>query len=227
MLLGVSGMVGVGKSTLTRALAARFGLQLAPESVDADNPWLARFYEDGPESMRRWALHLQLHFLATRFASLRRVRAAGGGWILDRTWYEDAEVFARGHYEEHLMTATEWELYERLYAELLHSPGARPPRLLVYLHGPLEVILQRIARRGRPKERDTDVAYWTALHRRYERWIAQFRRCPVLSIDVRDYDLVADPDAIEDIAARVRQQLEGELPQTELWPAVSRHRAFA
>ena len=217
MLLGVAGMVGVGKSTLTRALAARFGLQLAPESVDADNPWLARFYEDGADSMRRWALHLQLHFLATRFESMRHVRAAGGGWILDRTWYEDAEVFARGHYEERLLSATEWELYQRLYGELLHSPVARPPRLLIYLHAPLDVIVERIARRGRPLEKDTGPAYWAALHRRYERWIAGFRRCPVLSIDVREYDLQASPAAIDAVASRVRRRLEPELPQTELW----------
>jgi hypothetical protein len=48
-----------------------------------------------------------------------------------------------------------------------------------------------------------------------------------LQLDVRDYDLVADSSAIEDIAARVRSQLEGELPQTELWPATTRKRAFA
>src|SRR5215218_9641989 len=220
MLLGVAGMVGVGKSTLTRALAARFGLQLAPESVGDDNPWLEPFYEGGAASMRRHALPLQLHFLATRFESMRRIRAVGGSWILDRTWYEDAEVFARGLYEEHLMTATEWGLYERLYGELLFSPAARPPRLLVYLYGPLDVVLERIARRGRPKERETDTAYWTALHRRYERWIAEFRRCPVLAIDVREYDLVTDPRAIDAVAERVRRRLEPELPQTELFPAV-------
>jgi deoxyadenosine/deoxycytidine kinase len=219
MLIGVAGMVGAGKSTLTRALAARFGLQLAPESVGDDNPWLEPYYARGAESRREYALRLQLHFLATRFESMRRIRGAGGSWVLDRTWYEDAEVFARGLHEEGLMSPAEWGLYQRLYGELLHSPAARPPRLLVYLHGPLDVIVARIARRGRPKESDTDVAYWAALHRRYEQWVAGFRRCPVLAIDVRDYDLVADPHAIEAVAARVRRRLEPELPQTELWPA--------
>ena len=212
-------MVGSGKSTITRALASRFGLQLALESVDAENPWLERFYGGGVDAMRAHALNLQLHFLATRFASLRRIRGTGGSWILDRTWYEDAEVFARGLYEEKLLSPVEWELYERLYAELLHSPAARPPKLLVYLHGPLDVIVERIARRGRPKERDTSLHYWAALHQRYERWIANFRRCPVLRIDVREYDLLADPGAIENVAARVRQRLERQLPQTELWVA--------
>jgi deoxyadenosine/deoxycytidine kinase len=218
LLIGVAGMVGAGKSTLSRALAQRFGLQLALESVGADNPWLDLYYGEGEESRRVYALRLQLHFLAARFESLRAIRARGGSWILDRTWYEDAEIFARGLYEQGLMRAAEFDLYARLYAELLHGSAARPPALLIYLHGPLDEILRRIDARGRAGERETERAYWAALHERYERWIAGFRRAPVLRVDIRDYDLVADPAAVEAVAARVRQRLEPQLPQTELWP---------
>jgi len=216
MLIGIAGMVGSGKSTLTRALAARFGLQHALESVDEENPWLVRFYGGGVDAMREYALPLQLHFLATRFESMRRIRGAGGSWILDRTWYEDAEIFARGHHEEGLLSDLEWELYQRLYVELLHSPAARPPRLLVYLHAPLDVIVSRIRLRGRPKERETPDSYWSALHARYDRWITRFCACPVLALDVRDYDLVGDPSTIDPIAAKVRAVIEPVLPQTEL-----------
>ncbi len=219
-------MVGSGKSTLAKALASRFGLQLALESVDDDNPWLDPFYSSGPEGMKSYALHLQLHFLATRFASMRRMRGLGGSWVLDRTWYEDAEVFAAGHHEEGLLTKEEWQLYRRLYAELLFAPAARPPRLLIYLHAPLDTILKRIAQRGRPKERDADPGYWEQLHARYAKWIHTFRHCPVLFIDVREYDLFTDPSgAAEGIAGRVRQRLERELPQTELWPAAQASRS--
>ena len=219
-------MVGSGKSTLARALASRFGLQLALESVDDDNPWLEPFYASGAEGMKTYALHLQLHFLATRFASMRRMRGLGGSWVLDRTWYEDAEVFAAGHHEEGLLTKEEWQLYRRLYAELLFAPAARPPRLLIYLHAPLDTILRRISQRGRPRERDADPKYWEQLHARYAKWIHTFRHCPVLFIDVREYDLFTDPaGAAEGIAGRVRQRLERELPQTELWPAANPHRS--
>src|SRR5438105_11953656 len=175
MLLGIAGMVGSGKTTLARALASRFGLQLALESVEEENPWLEPFYASA-DAMRTYALHLELHFLATRFASMRRMRGLGGSWVLDRTWYEDAEIFARGLFEQGLLTSDEWSLYRRLYAELLHSPAARPPRLLIYLMGPLDVIVERIASRGRPKEKEAPAEYWAALHERYNKWIGGFRQ---------------------------------------------------
>jgi deoxyadenosine/deoxycytidine kinase len=185
--------------------------------VDEHNPWLERFYAGGVDAMRATALNLQLHFLATRFESMRRIRGAGGSWVLDRTWYEDAEIFARGHYDEGLMSDVEWELYRRLYVELLHSPAARPPRLLVYCTRRSRRSWSASARAGVPRSarRRTSTGRAARALRALDR---AFRGCPVLRLDVREYDLVADPAAIETIAAQVRARLEPELPQTELFP---------
>ena len=218
MLLAVAGMVGTGKTTLTRALARRCGLQMALESVDDENPWLTPFYGPDPGAQKEFALRLQLHFLATRFRAMRKMRTLGGGWILDRTWYEDAEIFARGLFERALMTQHEFDLYQRLYTELLTGPAARPPRLMIYLRGSLDVVVARIGQRGREAERDVPPSYWKTLHARYAGWISGFHRCPVLELDIRDYDLLRDPAAIDEIATAVRQRLEPEIPQTELWP---------
>ncbi len=206
MLVAVAGMVGTGKTTLTQALAAYFGLAVALESVDDENPWLPLFYGEA-DGMRRYALPLQLHFLATRMESLRRMRAEEGDWLLDRTWYEDAEVFARGLFEQGYLSPLEWVLYRRLYTELSHLPAARPPRLLIYLSGPLDLVVERIRGRGREAEREVGFAYWQALHQRYTHWIAGFRLCPVLTLDVRHHDLVNDPTAITVVARRVEGKL--------------------
>lgn len=200
MLIGVAGMVGTGKTTLTLALAERFGLRAAVESVDQENPWLGLYYEE-PDGRRRYGFELQLHFLTSRMRHLRAMRREGGVWVVDRTFYEDAEVFARRLYEHGEMTELRWRLYHDLYEELCHLPAAQPPRLLIYLHAPLPVVVERIRARGRGSERNVPESYWAELQGRYEQWIDGFDLCPVLKLDVRSYDLLHDPRALEDITA--------------------------
>ena len=72
------------------------GFTWLAKQLKKKNPKVGVLLYGGPEEMRAYALNLQLHFLATRFAGMRRMRGLGGSWILDRTWYEDAEIFARG-----------------------------------------------------------------------------------------------------------------------------------
>ena len=96
----------------------------------------------------------------------------------------------------------------------MHSPAARPPRLLIYLHGPLESILARIGQRNRAAERDAPLEYWQTLHTRYERWIRGFRHCPVLSLDIRSFDLMRSPAGVEEVAERVRRALGRDLERT-------------
>ena len=136
-------------------------------------------------------------FTSWRRASPRcaEFEVIGGGWVLDRTWYEDAEVFARGLYEQRFMTASGMgSLRSACTASYYTRLRLGRPVCSCISTRPLTTILDRIADRGRPKERDTSVEYWTALHTRYADWIAGFHRCPVLSIDVREYDIIERAD---------------------------------
>ena len=87
--VAVSGNIGAGKTTLTEMLAKHYGWQAEFESVD-DNPYLEDFYSD----MHKWAFHLQVYFLNSRFEQINQLRRGENTIIQDRTIYEDAYIFA-------------------------------------------------------------------------------------------------------------------------------------
>ena len=56
-IITIAGTVGVGKSTLTQALADKLNFKTSFENVD-HNPYLDKFYDD----FERWSFHLQIYF---------------------------------------------------------------------------------------------------------------------------------------------------------------------
>ena len=74
----------------------------------ADNPYLADFYRDMP----RYALALQLRFLACRVRDTRDMMQRGTSAIQDRTCYEDAEIFAANLHGRGEMDDRDFETYQ-------------------------------------------------------------------------------------------------------------------
>ncbi|MCQ9904800.1 deoxynucleoside kinase, partial [Staphylococcus aureus] len=72
-IITIAGTVGVGKSTLTQALADKLNFKTSFENVD-HNPYLDKFYDD----FERWSFHLQIYFLAERFKEQKRMFEYGG-----------------------------------------------------------------------------------------------------------------------------------------------------
>lgn len=202
-VITIAGTVGVGKSTMTNALAEALNFRTSFEKVDT-NPYLDKFYDD----FEKWSFHLQIYFLAERFKEQKRIFEYGGGFIQDRSIYEDTGIFAKMHYDKGTMTPTDYETYTNLFDAMVMTPYFPHPNLLIYIEGPVEDIIGRIAERGRPMEQQTDRAYWLEMHERYERWIDSFNACPVLRLDINDYDLMKDPDTVEHIVARIAHFLE-------------------
>lgn len=202
-VITIAGTVGVGKSTMTKALADALKFRTSFEKVDT-NPYLDKFYDD----FEKWSFHLQVYFLAERFKEQKRIFEYGGGFIQDRSIYEDTGIFAKMHYDKGTMSPTDYETYTNLFDAMVMTPYFPHPDLLIYIEGPVEDIIDRIAERGRPMEQQTDKAYWLEMHDRYENWIDGFNACPVLRLDINDYDLMKNPDTVEVIVERIAHFLE-------------------
>lgn len=206
-VITIAGTVGVGKSTMTNALADALRFRTSFEKVDT-NPYLDKFYAD----FERWSFHLQIYFLAERFKEQKRIFEYGGGFIQDRSIYEDTGIFAKMHYEKGTMSPVDYETYKSLFDAMVMTPYFPHPDLLIYLEGSIDDILERIKLRGRPMEQQTPVSYWEEMHERYENWINNFNACPVLRLNINDYDLFNNPESIEPIVEKIATHIK----QTQL-----------
>ncbi|CAM3292567.1 deoxynucleoside kinase [Filibacter tadaridae] len=202
-VITIAGTVGVGKSTMTKALANALDFRTSFENVD-QNPYLDRFYND----FEKWSFHLQIYFLAERFKEQKRMFEYGGGFVQDRSIYEDTGIFARMHKEEGTMDPVDYETYTNLFEAMVMTPYFPHPDLLIYLEGPLDGIISRVQERGRPMEQETPISYWEEMYGRYETWIESFSACPVLRLDINDYDLIGRPHEVESIIERIGHLLE-------------------
>ncbi|QQE73015.1 deoxynucleoside kinase [Brevibacillus composti] len=202
-VITIGGTVGVGKSTFTYALADLLGFRVSVEKVD-NNPYLGKFYED----LSRWGFHLQVFFLAERFKEQKRMFEYGGGFVQDRSIYEDTGIFARMLFEQGHMTKEDYHTYTQLFEAMVMTPYFPHPDVLIYLEGSFEDIIERVRERGRPMEQQTPTEYWRDLYNRYEEWISQFSTCPVLRININEYDVVEDTASVEVVLARVAEKIK-------------------
>ncbi|GGI18537.1 MULTISPECIES: deoxynucleoside kinase [Gottfriedia] len=197
-VITIAGTVGVGKSTMTNALANALNFRTSFEKVDT-NPYLDKFYQD----FSRWSFHLQIYFLAERFKEQKRMFEYGGGFIQDRSIYEDTGIFAKMHYEKGTMSEVDYETYTSLFDAMVMSPYFPTPDLLIYLEGTFDEVVERIKERGRPMEQQTPIDYWKEMNSRYENWINNFNACPVLRLSISEYDLIKDETSVEEIIKKI------------------------
>lgn len=205
-VITIAGTVGVGKSTMTRALAAALGFKTSLERVD-DNPYLSNFYHD----FERWAFHLQIYFLAERFKEQKRIFESGGGYIQDRSIYEDTGIFAKMQYDNGSMSDTDYHTYSDLFEAMVMTPYFPRPDVLIYLEGSLDDVVARIHKRGRPAEQETPASYWRELYERYHEWINGFDLCPVIRVNIKDYDLMTNKQSVNEILIRINEVFKNKL----------------
>mmetsp|Transcript_19963 Transcript_19963/g.28687 ORF Transcript_19963/g.28687 Transcript_19963/m.28687 type:complete len:255 (+) Transcript_19963:72-836(+) len=176
LFIGISGLIGAGKSTLAAALAKELGLPVYYEPV-VDNVYLADFYQD----MKKYSFPLQIFLLNKRFKQQQQIIWEGKGGVQDRTIYEDS-VFARmlrdsGHMEER-----DFRTYMELFNNM--SNFMKKPNIIVHLDVSPEESVRRIKLRNRDCESGISVEYLQALYNAYETFIADIARViPVIKVD--------------------------------------------
>jgi deoxyadenosine/deoxycytidine kinase len=202
MHIAICGNIGSGKTTLAKMLAKHYNWQLEIEDVE-NNPYLSDFYQD----MERWAFHLQIYFLNSRFNQVKKIRESSHTTIQDRTIYEDAYIFAANLYRSGFINDRDYNSYLSLFNSMIQH--VEPPDLLIYLKADIPKLISQIEMRGRDYENAIRLDYLKNLNKHYEEWLGDYDLGKILTVDVNQLDFVKHPEHFSGIVNKIDVELFG------------------
>ena len=117
--------------------------------------------------------------------------------IIDRTIYEDREIFARNLYDLNIMTERDWNTYSNLFHNMTRFLDK--PDLLVYLRASTDTLISRIKNRNRDFEKDLSIEYLHRLNILYDKWISSITDINIITIETDDFNIFNDKEKLDDI----------------------------
>jgi deoxyguanosine kinase len=195
----VEGPIGVGKTTLAKRLAKSLGSNMLLEAAE-ENPFLEKFYENP----RNAALPTQLYFLMQRTRQLKQLKQDD---LFNPVRVADFLIQKDRLFAEVTLDSEELDLYEQVYSNL--TLDIRRPDLVVYLQAPVEVLLERINRRGIKHEKWVEAAYLERLCDAYVRFFYQYNDAPLLIVNATDIDFAHNDDEYELLLEQVLETRSG------------------
>lgn len=199
MYVAIEGVIGVGKTTLVRLLKPVFNAEIILE-VFEENPFLSDFYND----RERYAFQTQIFFLLSRYHQQRRtinkIMETGNNLFTDYTFAKDA-LFARIN-----LKGDELDMYHKVHEALAEK--IQRPDLLVYLQATTDTLMQRIALRDRPYERQMEHSYIDELNHAYDDFFSKpFDNTPVVTIDTNHLNIIQNSEHLKLMENRIKQSL--------------------
>ncbi len=197
----IEGPIGVGKTSLVRRLCSSLSAEPVLEQA-GENPFLERFYRNP----RAGALPAQLYFLfqrAQQLASLNQQDLFAPVRVSDYLLAKD-RLFARVTLDE-----AEYGLYEQVYQKL--DVQAQQPDLVVYLQAPVDVLMERIARRGIDYEKQIERSYLERLNEAYARFFHEYEASPLLIVNAASIDPINNQSDYDELLTAITRMKRGRL----------------
>lgn len=232
-MITLSGIIGSGKSSLTKLLSEELGTNAFYEPVE-DNPVLPLFYKGNEIAAKRrangeedtsnpYAYLLQTFFLNRRFKMIKQAMTEDNN-VLDRSIYEDA-IFMKMNTDMGNATQVEYDIYKSLLdnmlEELPYAAHKKSPDLMVMIDVSYETMIKRIKKRGREFEQiENDpslVNYYKQLLDYYATWKTEYSASPLLVIDGDKYDFMSSLSDRNEVLNLIEQRLVdlGKLTEDE------------
>ena len=185
--IAVEGPIGVGKTSLSKAIADTQQFHQLKEIVD-ENPFLNKFYDN----IEEWSFQTEMFFLCNRYKQLSDTK--NEKLIEQKPVVADYHIFKNLIFAKRTLGPEEYLKYEEIYKILTKDMPV--PNVIVYLHASLDTLMKRISQRGREFEKKMDPAYLQQLAEDYETFITFFESAhpeiPVLRFNGDDLDFVSN-----------------------------------
>ncbi|WP_342507617.1 deoxynucleoside kinase [Sporosarcina sp. FSL K6-2383] len=209
--IAVEGPIGVGKTSLSTAIADRQQFHQLKEIVD-ENPFLNKFYDN----IEEWSFQTEMFFLCNRYKQLSDIK--NEILVEEKSVVADYHIFKNLIFAKRTLRPEEYVKYEEIYKILTKDMPV--PNVIVYLHASLDTLMKRIGMRGRDFEKNMDPAYMEQLSEDYETFITYFETAhpeiPVLRFNGDELDFVNNAQDLQFILDTVDATIQKGVTVNEL-----------